>query len=488
MNGLTTMRKNTLRAVCWLASCASACFIGEVNDRPRTELPLPIPPTLKPTSSDATADYYTITQRPGLQQVFPTGPATPIEGYEGTWPGPTLRVRRGRPAVVNQINNLSHPVVVHNHGHKVEAASDGHPVDFVMPGQSREYRYPNDQPAGTFWLHDHTVHVTSKNVWRGLAMYYIIDDDVWDSLNLPSGQYDVPLLIQDRAFNADQTLFIPIPQFGNVGCVNGVRIPTFKVARRKYLFRVLNGSDHRIFRLFVQQANTEQGRDTNYEWFKVVASDGGLLPRSVDRQDILLSPAERYAIVFDFSRYPVGTQLRMRNNEPPPPGREPISDVMRFEVDREAPEPDTSVVPNELVPIERLDPAQAVVTRHIDFGRNDSEDAFAGGNWFINGHAYDPARIDFRGKLNTSEIWEITNSSQFSHSLHVHLAQFQLLDVDGAAPQPEQMGWKDTVLVRSRATARFIVKWESFTGIYVFHCHLIGHEDNAMMGQIEITN
>jgi spore coat protein A len=482
----------------------SACIFGDVSDQPRVELPLPIPPVLQPTRSDATADYYTITQKPGLQRVFPptarNAAPTPIEGYEGLWPGPTLEVRRGRPAVVTQINALDHPVAVHNHGHKVEAASDGHPLDMLDPGGSRDYHYPNDQLAGTFWLHDHSMGATSLNIWRGLAGFYIIRDDFWDSLNLPSGEYDIPLLLQDRSFNADNTLYYPGPptgsgpQFGDTMCVNGVRTPRLEVAARKYLFRILNGSDHRIYRLSLQKIDPEISGEVQRIPFKVVASDGSLLPASVERDEIVIAPAERYAIVVDFSGLPLGTSLMLRNGGPDAtlPPRFPsgvlsvqLPNVMRFDVTHTA--PDASVVPDELLPITRLNPADAVVTRRIELGAQDSENAEDVGNWFINHQYYDPARIDFHSKLNSTEIWELVNLNGANHVFHVHLTQFQVLaNGAGADPPPEWRGWKDSVLIRPFETIRIIMKWEGFKGVYVVHCHVLAHEDHAMMAQVEV--
>lgn len=491
----------------------SGCVTGDTDDPPRMELPLPIPPVLKPTRSDANADYYTITQKPGLQKVFPPGAPneapTPIEGYEGIWPGPTIEARRGRETVITQINALNHPVVTHNHGHKVAATSDGHPVDVIQPGGSRDYHYPNDQPAGTFWFHDHTMNATSFNVWQGLSSFYIIRDDVWDGLNLPSGEFDVPLLLQDRAFNADNTFYYPGPapntpcpdgadcnigpQFGDTMCVNGVRTPRFEVASRKYLFRLLNGSDHRIYRLMLRPIHPDLGKDAEAIPFKVVASDGGLLSAPIEKQDLVISPAERYAIVVDFSRFPVGTSLALESfgpdaDLPPRFGNGKLAvqlrDVMRFDITRTA--EDTSVVPDKLATIERLDPTGIPVTP-IELGRADSESIDDAGNWYINRQPFDPARIDIQAKLGNVSVWEINNPTVFAHSIHVHLVQFQVLDGGaGASPPPEWMGWKDSILLRPLTKIRIIMKWEGFSGVYVFHCHMLGHEDHAMMAQVGV--
>lgn len=477
----------------------SSCLLGVDDQEVRLDPVLPIPPVLAPVRTEGNTDFYALTQKRGVARPFPSNFAipntTPVEGYDGTWPGPTLRVRRGRPVVVTQQNLLDHPVVVHNHGHRAEAASDGHPVDFIMPGGVKEFHYPNDQHAATFWLHDHTHNVTSLNVWNGLASFYIIDDDDWDRMNLPKGQYDVPLLLQDRLFNADGSLFYPGPPdeigllYGDTSVVNGARTPRLEVQQRKYLFRLLDGADHRIYRLYFQRLDSKLGTEAPLEPFDVVASDGGLLPRSIRRQDLIMGPGERYGVVVDFSRFPVGTRIMLRNNEPPPQPRfARLDDVMSFVVTGPPPEPDTSVVPAELLPIEKYRVEDVAVTREIVFGRVESASVLNGGDWYINDKFYDPARIDFKGKRGTLERWNIHNGTSRDHTLHIHLDQFQLLSSSLGPLQPEWGGWKDTVLLRAFQNVSLLIKWTGpYTGTYIFHCHVIGHEDNAMMAQFEIT-
>jgi spore coat protein A len=478
-----------MRALGIIGILASACVEPAPPDAElREEFLLPIPPVAQPTRSDASGDYYTITQRPAVQQVVPRAEATPIEGYNGTWPGPTIVAHRGRPSIVTQTNQLGHPITVHNHGHKAPPQDDGHPADLVAPGASREYRYPNDQAAGTFWLHDHTMNVTGPNLWNGLASMYIIKDDIWDRLNLPSGEFDVPLIIQDRKFHGDGTFNYPSPPFGDVACVNGARTPRMQVARRRYLFRLLNGSDHRVFRMLMQPFNYERGVSAPYVPFKVVASDGGLLSRSVYKEALVIAPAERYAIVVDFSNYPVGSSVVMRNTFAVPPPQLPLADIMRFDIVRDAPD-DSSPTPDVLLPtpIERFDPDKADVTRVVELGRADS-DVPDHGNWQINGKMYDPARIDFRAKLGQTEVWNLVNSTNANHTIHVHLVQFQIIELEGGLPPEEQRGWKDTVLLTPNVNAKIMMRWEGYKGLYVFHCHIIGHEDQAMMAQIEVAD
>jgi spore coat protein A len=261
-----------------------------------------------------------------------------------------------------------------------------------------------------------------------------------------------------------------------------------QVARRRYLFRLLNGSDHRVFRMLMQPFNYERGVSAPYVPFKVVASDGGLLSRSVYKEALVIAPAERYAIVVDFSNYPVGSSVVMRNTFAVPPPQLPLADIMRFDIVRDAPD-DSSPTPDVLLPtpIERFDPDKADVTRVVELGRADS-DVPDHGNWQINGKMYDPARIDFRAKLGQTEVWNLVNSTNANHTIHVHLVQFQIIELEGGLPPEEQRGWKDTVLLTPNVNAKIMMRWEGYKGLYVFHCHIIGHEDQAMMAQIEVAD
>ena len=170
--------------------------------------PLPIPPTLKPTATDETTDYYDLTMRENRVEILP-GLQTPVWGFDGVFPGPTIRAVRGRQAIIRQTNMLPEAMSVHLHGGHQVADSDGHPSDPIAPGATREYRYPNAQPAATLWYHDHAMLKTAPHIWKGLAGFYLLEDPAEAALNLPSGDYDIPLIIQDRRFNADGSFYYP---------------------------------------------------------------------------------------------------------------------------------------------------------------------------------------------------------------------------------------------------------------------------------------
>jgi FtsP/CotA-like multicopper oxidase with cupredoxin domain len=186
----------------------------------RFQVPLPIPRVLMPTHTDSTTDYYDIEQRQARVEIIP-GRQTTIWGYEGTFPGPTIKARRGRTVVVRHANRLSTPTVVHLHGSVSPPDSDGFPMDHIMPGESRTYTYPNAQRAATLWYHDHAMDHTGRNIYMGLAGLYLIEDDEERALGLPDGDHDVPLLIQDRLFAPDGTFryktLVDMPAWRHVG-------------------------------------------------------------------------------------------------------------------------------------------------------------------------------------------------------------------------------------------------------------------------------
>lgn len=475
------------------------------------QVPLPVLPLLQPVRSDSEADYYEITPRVSEAHILP-GLTTPIWGYNGIFPGPTIEARSGRTVIVHQGNELPVPIITHLHGGNTPAISDGHPMDLIMPedssafqdnmnseqmrqfmsptglgnylskdmGQtSKEYIYPNNQRASTHWYHDHRMDFTGPQAYKGLAGFYIIRDNIEEKLPLPKGDHDIPIMIVDRTFNADGTFFYPsldptltktpgvIGKFSNgmIGdtlLVNGAIQPFFEVSNTKYRFRLLNASNARIYQLAL---NTQQP-------FIQIGSDNGLLPTPTQLQTIRMSPAERFDVIIDFSQYPIGTQVVLKNLL----GEGRTADVMRFDVVRK--EKDESSIPTTLAPFEALNPASASVTRTFQF--------FYGlAMWTINGKYYDPNRADAMPKLGATEIWEFTSDG--NHPIHMHLVDFQVLSRDGRRPDPEDAGYKDTILLKAGEKARVITRFESYRGLYVFHCHNLEHEDMRMMGQFEVV-
>jgi spore coat protein A len=362
---------------------------------------------------------------------------------------------------------------VHLHGGHVAPTSDGHPTDLISPGRSKDYVYPNSQVASTLWYHDHAVHHTSENVYRGLAGAYLIRDGVEGQLNLPSGAYDVVCIVQDRSFNADGSLaFVDSHNavLGDTIVVNGKPWPNFKVHARKYRLRFVNGSNTRDYEL-----SLDSGKP-----LVQIGSDGGLLAAPHTTPSIRMVPGERVEVVVDFSQYTVGSKVVLKNLAGS--STDGTDKIMRFEVFALPPEPDASKVPSTLRSITRL--TGASVTRDFTLSLNRTT-----GLWVINGKAFDPNPVDVRPKLDVAEIWKLTNSSGMAHPFHMHLAMFQVLDRDGDPNKVNagEKGWKDTVRVGPGSTVRVITKFTGFTGKYVYHCHNLAHEDHDMMAQMEVV-
>jgi FtsP/CotA-like multicopper oxidase with cupredoxin domain len=378
-------------------------------------------------------------------------------------------------------NRLPENIVVHLHGGHVPVTEDGHAMDYILPGNSRTYLYPNNQPAATIWYHDHAMGITGPHVWKGLFAPYIVTDDFERSLPLPAGANDVPLIIQDRLFNVDGSFNYPTSTMGmqhgvqgDVMLVNGAIQPYFQVATRKYRFRIVNGANARLMQLAL---NTGQP-------FVQIGGDGGLLPAAVTRTSLLMSPGERIEAVVDFSGYKIGTQIVLKNTL----GSGRTLDVMRFDVIRK--ETDTAMVPTTLRPIQRFSPAAAMRTRTFTLGMNMS-------GYTINGLTYDCMRVDAAPTLDSIEIWEFVNPMGMWHCMHTHDIMWQTLDRSGAAPPAWEAGWKDVWYVPGGGRVRIIGKFADYACCpdpmmylqnYMLHCHILEHDDNGMMAQFKVID
>lgn len=468
---------------------------------PRFQVPLHIPPVLQPVRSDATTDYYEMTLQKSQVEILP-GLITTIWGYNGITPGPTIRQRGGkrdeggRQSVVRFINQLGKDAnqeeikaTTHLHGMASLPQYDGHAEDLIPPGYFKDYIYPNDR-AATIWYHDHAIDQTSRNVYMGLAGMYIVEDQYELDLPLPKGQYDIPLILQDKRFDVEGSLVFDDRNqrsvYGDVMLVNGVPWPRLEVANRKYRFRILNASASRNYQLVLSQKAESL---TLGDQLIVIGSDGGLLSEPVavttPFQHLRIAMAERYDVIIDFSKYPVGTQLFLRNI-----GFSGSIDsdarshtLMRFDVVRE--EPDESTIPDTLRPVKPIPVSEAVTTRTFRFERNQ-------GLWKINNKTWNTNRVDANPGEGDVEIWNLVNpGSGWVHPVHIHLVDLQLLDRNGMPPRPYETGWKDVFHVGEFETVRVIAKFGRRDGDYIkgkfmMHCHNLVHEDHSMMTLFEV--
>ncbi|MEU9714471.1 multicopper oxidase domain-containing protein [Streptomyces sp. NPDC047976] len=436
---------------------------------------MPLPPVLTPYLNTGTTSYYRMTLKEATKEILP-GIRTPLRTFNGSFPGPVIKAESGRRVVIKQTNSLAVPTSIHLHGAHVPQDSDGAPMDLIAAGGgSKTYTYPNTQPHANLWFHDHAHHMESENVYRGLTGTYILTDDIERRLPLPAGQYDVPIALRDARFLESGELIYQMGDFmkRNVIMANGKAWPYFEVAARKYRFRLTNTSNQRFFDLHLAD-NSELVQ---------IGTDGGLLPAPHRTDVVKISPGERADVVIDFSRYPVGTVIELRNKDFPPfEPAEAVSKVLQFRVTRTA--ADRSSVPDRLRTLPALGPAS--VTREFDM-KMDEEPGGTGA--YINGKTYDMDRIDTEIAYGATEIWTVTNSNKLApHNFHMHLVQFRVLERNGKpVTSGPETGLKDTVPLKPGETVKVQATFDGYRGTYVYHCHLFDHGAMGMMANMRIS-
>ncbi|MEV0097318.1 multicopper oxidase domain-containing protein [Streptomyces sp. NPDC050738] len=483
-------------------------------------VPLPIPPVLKPTSTAGGTDRYEISQHRVSAEILP-GVHTTLWTYHGSFPGPTIEGRRGRPVTIRHRNELPVPTVVHLHGGHTPAASDGYPTDLVLPNGwpdpaaehgdhhgdhhggghqmsdsravtsklTREYTFPHDQRATMLWYHDHRMDFTAPAIWRGLAGMHLIRDDIEDALDLPRGERELPLMIADRAFAADGSLDYPsldpdllsrpgvegryaAEVLGDVILVNGAPWPLHEVDAARYRLRLLNASNARHYEL---EALTDDGRLLRLHQ---IGADQGLLTRPVTHTRLPLAPAERYDVIVDFADVRPGTRVRLLNRL----GSGRTREVMAFRVARRARKDDGRIPAKLADDLPAWRRSQATEVREFAFKAGQMQH---GRGWLIGGRAFDPARTDVRTRLGTVELWRLV--ADVHHPVHLHLVGFKVLSRGGGGPLPHDAGLKDTISLRPGESAEILTRVDGYRGRYLFHCHNAEHEDMGMMANLEIT-
>lgn len=495
---------------------------------------LPILPVLQPTSMCDDKLYYEITMRECRQQLHRDLPPTTIWGYNGQYPGPTIKAHSNIPILVCWKNELptTHllPVdttvhgafsdvpqvrtVVHLHGAVTYDSSDGYPDawftnDFQTVGpafETKMYQYPNTQPATNLWYHDHAIGITRLNIYAGLAGFYEIHDQLEQSLPLPKEPYDIPLLVQDRSFNEDGSLYYPAqPEkpvegvnpsvvaefFGDTNLVNGKVWPYMEVEPRRYRFRILNGSNGRTYCLSLSGAIP----------FVQIGTDQGLLEKPVITKELVIAPAERVDVVIDFTSL-AGHSLELINTAPAPfPNGDPPCEattgrVMKWIVNQPLHRKDCSYIPPCLTRIPVYQESFASRERLLTLDM--VKDRFDRELHLLDNKTWSEP-ISELPELGTFEIWSFINTTGDMHPIHLHLVRFQVLDrqpyntdyfketgiiqVTGSKCSPDlnEQGFKDTVRANPDEITRVIFWTGPYTGRYVWHCHILEHEDYEMM-------
>ncbi|OZU90556.1 copper oxidase [Virgibacillus indicus] len=498
--------------------------------------PLPIIDTIKPKRKNKGLSYYEVQMEEFKQKLHRDLRPTTLWGYNRQFPGPTFDINQGEPIQVKWINNLPsrhllpidrsiHDVghqpevrtVTHLHGSETKASSDGYPDAWYTKGfkevgsffERKVYEYPNHQRAALLWYHDHAMGITRLNVYAGLAGMYIIRNEQEKQLNLPSGKYEVALAIQDRTLNEDGSLFYPsqpddasenlpdpsiTPFFlGDKIVVNGKIWPYFKVEPRKYRLRLLNASNTRTYQLYF---------DSGQPIYQI-GSDGGLMQRTVKLDKIALEPAERVDVIVDFSQYSNEEIILKNDLGPDADPEDETDDIIQFRVSLPLSGKDKSSLPSYLSRITPLKQGRVQTIRNLKLVG--SEDNYGRPLLLLDNKKWmDP--ITEKPKLGSTEIWSFMNITGFTHPMHIHLIQFQVLDrqpfdldqynKDGSvvftspatAPKPNERGWKDTIAAPSAQITRVIAKFGPYTGDYVWHCHILEHEDYDMMRPFSVID
>ncbi len=415
-------------------------------------------------------------------QVWP-GQNTQIITNNGSYPGPSVVIDKGQTFSANVINNLTENVTTHWHGISTPELMDGHPKDPVLPGASKVYTFPVTNRGGTYFYHAHAHMLTAKQVYRGFAGFFIVRDPA-ENFNLPSGVYDVPLCLQDRRiaeipdFNYAPTTYEEIwGMLGNTVLVNGTPEAYFEVGRTLYRFRILNGSNARVYNLAFSDNRS----------FNIIATDGGLKDTPVQVSEFMLSPGERVEILVDFSSNIIGQNVTLRSLAFTHGGTLPYKqgialDIIRFDVVNN--NSSGGIIPAAFEPITYYNPGDVVTTRTFNLTMSGSHPMHR-----INGLTFDMNRIDWETPLNSLEKWKIVNVTADFHPMHTHEAQWQVLSRNNNTNlPPSDKGWKDTVMLYPGETVEVLVKFTDYKGIYLFHCHNLEHEDDGMMLNFKVID
>ena len=481
---------------------------------------LPIPTVISsdgtrpsPNNRKVQLPYYRIEMTELQARLHRDIPPTRQWGYAGSVPGPTIATQSGQGLLIEWVNKLpgkhflpvDHSLhgaegdkpevrtVAHVHGAKAPPESDGYPESWHTPGQSRILYYPNEQAASTLWYHDHAMGITRLNIFAGLFGAFIITDAAEQALNLPSGAFDIPLIIYDRTLDRDGQLLYPVSAttgapfvsefYGNAFLCNGKLFPYLEVQPRKYRFRLLNAANGRFFHL------TLAGNRA----FHQVGTDLGFLAAPVELRTLVLFPAERAEVIVDFTGLE-GQEVELRSAG---------EGFLQFRVQKTQGGPDTSALPVSLRSVPRTPESQSVRERLLTLSEHD--DAAGNSMKMLLNESHWDMPVTEKPTLGSTEIWSFVNLAGDAHPIHLHLVRFQVLDrrpfdlfaynadkslvYTGPAVPPDvnELGWKDTVRADPGMVTRIIVTFEGYTGRYVWHCHLLEHEDNEMMRPYDIV-
>ena len=452
------------------------------------------------------------------------GKRSPFLVYEAQYGGkayqnPIVRVQRGKQFNARLQNGLDEPTIIHWHGLHLPGAMDGHPRTTISAGKRYDYTFTVTNRSGMYWYHTHALNLTAKQAYSGLAGIFMVEDEdeaaLRKTLQLDPGTTELPLLIQDKQFNSSGELIYAgnsmqqrmMGQLGDTIMVNLTAQPQLDIANRLYRFRILNGSNSRIYKL----AFMHRGKMLPYS---IIGTDGGFLDRPYTAQEVFLAPAERVDILFDASQLSVDDHVLLKSLAFDAMEHEMMSgmggamggmsgmggmgssslalgaefEIMKLTVTRHGAAAPT-IPPPKLSNIARIDTRDAVV-RNISL-------AIERMRWLINGESFNMESYPIQSRNNTVELWDIQNAKfSMPHPMHMHGFSFQVvsrrnspgqvrnLAQDASGRLITDLGWKDTILVWPGETVRIAVDFTNeYEGdqTYLFHCHNLEHEDQGMM-------
>ncbi|WP_422366516.1 multicopper oxidase domain-containing protein [Pelagibius sp.] len=483
----------------------SAAFVGTAfasnawSNSNRPELPIP-------TLIDGTIEAPVHLQlREGLWS-FKPGIMTPTLGINQDYLGPTIRARKNRELNLSYHNTLNEGVAVHGHGLHVPGEVDGGPQLEIAPGDRWSPKLSIVQPSATCWYHSHTHGKSGEQTYRGLAGMILIDDDETDAMDLPRryGIDDIPIVIQDRTFDEQGRLVYSLMEadedgwYGDTVVINGAIAPVAKVPAGRVRLRLLNGANARFY--IVAFADNRV--------FHKIATDGGLLEAPVPMTTMEMSPGERCEIIVDLSDGKSADLFTLFEDDVDEAEEGIVSGMLGVlgssEVAAEMPsltlEVDTSLVPN-LVPLPEklvniIRPKASDVVRVREFELTMEHGGGASGHhghavmdMAINGASMDMNVINERVNLGEWERWRI-RSDMGAHPFHAHGCSFLIDQMEGATAPEDQRGWKDTVVLDDDDWSEIVVRFDHVATDqfpYMYHCHILEHEDRGMMGQFTVT-
>ena len=455
-----------------------------------------IPPVLN-------GPVYNLNLQPGTVNFF-AGTTTQTLGVNGNILGPTLIMQKGDSITLNVTNQIADTTTIHWHGLHVAPYNDGGPHTVILPNTTWSPTFTVRDHASTYWYHPHLHHKTNEHVSKGIAGFIIVRDNDEAALSLPRtyGVDDIPLVLQTKDFDANNQIVV-MSNNDDVAMVNATINPFVQVPAQVVRLRLLNGSSQRVFNIGL----------TNNKPFHVIGTDGGLLNSPISLTRYLISPGERAEILVDLNNlqgqtihlmsyaselangyygatYPgMGPGLVMTGYNPNPLNGANFN-LLALQV--VAPIPGgISTIPSSLVSNTPIPAAQSNITRNLTFMPAQMGPNQLNGDFMINNAMFDMNVINYTIPLNNTEIWTLTNQSAISHPFHIHDVPFYILDRNGQTPPPVEQGRKDVVMVRPQEVVRFITQFTTFSDPmvpYMYHCHMLTHEDGGMMGQFIVSN